>query len=278
VMLAGIRFGAHGIATTVMPGTSGVDTVLVDDTGQQFPLQNLISALVSVSPQTDEFHERLIGHVDAVVEGMAGPPITELSDEDWEQRVRIRLLPESARVDLPANYAQQVVPGLIAVLCIDSPRSVAFVADPHLEGRNVRALFDAGFRSVMAEPVDENEEIAPGIRVIAGSSMFIATKMIGIRSLIGSVIPDAPFGVIIGVPHRHLIVVHVLTGAASAPVIGQLAGIVAAQANDEAPGGPLSNAVYYWRDDVFEPIGGPDETGKIHIWPTDRLMTVLNAG
>ena len=45
----------------------------------------------------------------------------------------------------------------------------------------------------------------------------------------------------------------------------------------DAPSGPLSASIYYWRDGVFENIGGPDSTGKIHIRPSDRLMAVLNA-
>lgn len=278
VLLAGLRFGAHGIETTVMPGTSGVDTVLVDPSGQQFPLRNLIAALVSVSPQTDEYHEHLMAHVDSVVEAVFAPPITELSEEEWLQRVRVRLLPAAARVDIPAQYAQRVTDELVAVLCIDNPTTVASVADDHLVGRNIRALYDAGFRNVMAEPIEENEEVAPGIRVIAGSSMFIATKMIGMRSLLGTVLPAAPLGVIVGVPHRHLMFVHVLTGAESVVAIGQLAGLVAGQANDDAPGGPVSSAVYFWRDDVFEEVGGPDGAGAIAIRPTDRLMEVLNAG
>lgn len=276
VVLTTMRLYNHGLEATVVPGTEGVDTVLVDQHGHQFPLRNLMAHLVPLSPMTDDFHDYLTEHVDSVVAALSAPSIEQLSAEEWLQQVRVRLLPESARVDIPAAYAQSVAPGLVAVLCIDSPHSVAFVTDADLEGRNVRALFDAGFLSVMAEPIDQNEDVGDGIRVIAGSSIFIATKMIGIRSLLGSVLPEAPHGVIVGVPHRHLIFAHPISGPSSMAAIGQLATMVAAEANDDAPSGPLSTAIYFWKDDVFETVGGPGEGGKIQIWPSERMMESLN--
>ena len=277
VALAQLRLSAHGITTEVAEGTSGVDTVLVDEQGRAFPLRNLMAHLVPLSPQTDEYHEYLMTHVDSIVAAMAEPPATELSDAEWLKRVRIRVLPSDAREELPAHYAQTVTPELIAVLCIDNPTSITFVKDADLAGRDVRASFDAGFRNVMAEPIDENAEVAPGVQLLAGESIFIASKVVGIASLIGTVLPEAPNGVIVGVPFRNVLFAHVVTGAASVGSIGELAGMVARGASDDAPSGPLSASIYYWRDGVFENIGGPDSTGKIHIRPSDRLMAVLNA-
>ena len=255
-----------------------MDTVLADGHGHQFPLRNLMAHLVPLSPDTDEYHEFLIAHIDSSVAAISGPPVTELSDAEWFDRVRIRMLPAGARDELSATYAQNLTPGLEVVLCIDSPTSISYVSDADLAGRDVRASFDAGFRNVLAEPVDENMEIAPGVHMLAGDSMFMATKAIGLGSLAGSVLPEAPHGVIVGMPHRHLLLAHAVTGAASVTAIGELATIVAQQAGDDAPGGPLSSAVYFWKDDVFENVGGPDESGTIQIRPTDRLMAVLNEG
>lgn len=276
VLLATMHLYNRGIEATVVPGTEGVDTVLVDQHGRLFPLCNLMAHLMPLSPMSDEFQEYLRDHLDAVVEALSAGSIDELSDDEWLQQVRVRLLPESARADIPAAYAQSVAPGLVAVLCIDSPRSVAYVTDSHLEGRNVRSLFDAGFRVVMAEPIDQNGEISPGVHLLAGPSVYIATKVIGIASLLGTVLPDAPDGVIVGVPHRHLLFAHPLAGASSVEAIGKLATAVAAEANDDAPAGPLSAAIYFWKDGVFESVGGADATGKIQVRPSDRMMESLN--
>lgn len=277
VMLAQLRLSAHGVSTDVLDGTSGVDTVLVDDKGRQFPLRNVMAHLVPLSPETDEYHEYLMAHIDSTIEAMAEPPVSELSEEQWVERVRIRMLPIGAEEQIGASYAQRALPGIAVVLCIDNPASITYVSDADLEGRDVRASFDAGFRNVMAEPIEEHAEIAPGIHMLAGPSPFIATKAIGLGSLLGSVLPAAPHGVIVGMPHRHLLLVHAVTGAASVSAIGELATIVAQQATDDAPSGPLSRAVYFWKDDVFEEVGRPDDAGKIHIRPSERLMDILNA-
>jgi len=274
-LLAMIRFRVRGLEVDVAEDSAGLDSALVDSSGtNRYALRGLIEQMLPLSPDSDEYHATLLQSVDSMIDMIAAPSIASFTDDELAASVRIRLLPDSFP---PARqeYAQRVAPGLVTVLCIDHPTSIAYINDSELAGRDVHALFDAGFRNVMAEPIDQVEEPVPGIHLLSGESLFIATKAIGLGSLLGTVLPPAPLGVIVGMPHRHAMFVHVLTGPESIDVLGRLASAVAASAAEQPEPARVSGSIYYWKDHVFEQAGGLGEDGSIHIWPSERLTAVL---
>lgn len=274
--LALLRFSVHGVQVTELPGAEGANAILVDEDGTQFPLATLIAVALPLPPQSDEFMEAVMRHVDSAVESLEAPDVAMIPQAEFLERARVRISPQSISETLSVSYARPVAPGLIAILCLDSPSSIAYLSDGMVEGRDVAAVFDAGFRNVMAEPLDTVEEVAPGIHALVGDSLFTASKAIGMKFITGSVLPEAPYGVVFGIPHRHLIFVHVVTGPESVSAIGEVAKLVAAQATDDAPGGPLSSTTYFWRDNVWEPIGFPGSDGGIRIEASGLFADMLS--
>jgi hypothetical protein len=173
-------------------------------------------------------------------------------------------------------YARQVTAGVVAVLCVDHTLAIRYLTDDLLVGRDTVALYNAGFRTVMAEPLVSNEEYSAGIRMLVGDSVFTASKAIGMGSLVGSQLPPAPFGVVFGVPYGNVIFAHVVTGRESIPVIGRLANLVNAEASDDAPGGWVSPLTYYWRGSSIEAIGFPGADGRVHVMASGKFAEMLD--
>jgi hypothetical protein len=275
IELATLRFGVHNRTMSVRPGTAGADTVLVDQSGYQFEMRTMVTLALAVPPGSDKFYSTIIGQVDAAVAIADAPPIPSLSDDELEQQVRIRLAPESIRQTMNVAYARPVTTGLVAVLCADNSLEIRYLTEDLLAGRDTAALYNAAFRTVMAEPLVSNEEHSPGIRMLVGDSVFAASKAIGMGSLIGAELPPAPFGVVFGVPYGNVIFAHVVTGRESIPVIGRLANLVNAEASDDAPGGWVSPLTYFWRGTNIEPIGFPGTDGRVHVMASGKFGEML---
>ena len=443
VQLAMLRFGVHNLNVSVQFGSGGPDAILVDHDGREYPMHNLVAHALTVPPNSDQFYQAIMAHVDAVVTGSPpptpfpsapaqfpspampfpsapvtftddrfalteaphvfpeapagypnaspayaeaptpfpglpepfpdtpqrpafpeaaptgypGPPAAPQSPPGWTNApppavypppqpsglqfppatafpapqpsalqlppgpstamqfpppqpvvmpspppqmqapqmqapqmqappmqppqdpllslARVRLVPESARNLAHIAYARPISAGLLAVLSTQTAPDI-LLTDEFLEGRNVTELFDAAFGNTMAEPFDANQEVAPGVRALAGDSPFTASKAVGMGLLIGRDLPRAPLGVVFGAPNRHQLFVHIVTGPDLIHAVNALANLVVANANDEAPGGVLSNLTYYWTEAGVEPIGFPNAEGKVQIEATGAFGRMLN--
>jgi hypothetical protein len=278
IELTAQRFAEGGLPVVVMEGREGVDTVLLTAEGAQYPVFNLFQRVSGLKRDSKEYRAVIHQHVDGLVFAQANPA-GELDDAEFVANSRVRLAPASLGEMIPVSYARPFAPGVIVALCIDRPTTVDYVNDDLLAERNLdlEALYNRALKNVMAEPIDSVEEIKPGLFVVEGDSFFTASKVVGMSSLLGSVLPEAPNGIIFGVPHRHLIVAHPLVGVNSVQVIGDVAMVTAMQANEESPGGPLSPEIYFWHEGVVEPAGSPGPDGEIRVIPGDRLLAMLNS-
>lgn len=273
--LAVQRFAEHRIDVRVDPATSGNRSELVDATGGRFPLHNLIVSIPETGVDLARVVAAVDAHVDSLVGGLRAPNAQELSHDDLLWLVRVRLMPEAAREQMSMSYARSVVPGLIAVLCVDHPSHVEYLSDDALQGRDVEELFARGLRNVIEEPFGADEEVAPGVRLLAGNSFFTASKVIGMSQLAESVFAPAPHGVVFAVPHRHVIYAHVVTAENVLTAVNAIASLAAENAGEDAPGGPLSSSAYYWRGGVTEVLSVVTDDGRIHVLAEGRFVEML---
>jgi hypothetical protein len=252
------RFAALGVPVTVLDGTSGMDVILVSDSGS-YPLHNVIAR--ALAGNLDAVNDLVVTHVDRLVEARATPDADALTDADWFDRVRVRLMPIAATVELPADYARRIAEDFVVMLCLDYPTHVSFLSDGTLGGRDPQALASVGLSSVMDEPVESVEELRPGIWLLQGESPYTATKVLGMQRLIGTALPDAPHGVLFGIPNRHVIIAHPVAEEDSVQAIATLASLVVASATDSAPGGALSTSLYFWHEGEIDVVGRFNDGG-----------------
>lgn len=265
------RFAAHGV--TLAASGAGMDVVLSGTGPEQYPLHNLFLKCRDASPA--EVEQIVAEHVDSIADAASMAPIEELSNADLLRQIRVRLTPIMPNDPLSLDYARPFADGLVVALCVDFPSTVKWVNDSDLAGHDIDALFQAGLDNVIAEQVDEVVEVAPGIIAIAGDSFFTASKAVAMDRIIGTALPPAPHGVVFGVPHREVILAHVLTGSESIEIIGAIAQLIARFAGPDAPGGALSSLTYFYIEGETQAIAGPTPEGGIAISPYGRFGSVL---
>ena len=190
--------------------------------------------------------------------------------------VRVRLVPEALLESINLRYARPFSSGLVSILGVNNNPGSPYLTDDVLQGRDVDALFNAGYGNLMGEPFDAVSDVAPGVRLFAGDSPFTASKAIGLSLLVGRDLPPAPYGVVFGVPHQHLLYVHVVTGTELIHAVNALATLVVSNATPDVPGGVLSNLTYFWNGGVVEPIGFPNTEGKVQIVATGAFGQMVN--
>jgi hypothetical protein len=190
--------------------------------------------------------------------------------------VRVRLVPEALLDTVSLQYARPFSSGLVSILSVHNNPGGPFLTDDALQGRDLDALFNAGYGNLMGEQFDSVTEAGPGVRLFAGDSPFTASKAIGMSLLVGRDLPPAPYGIVFGVPHQHLLYVHVVTGTELIHAVNALATLVVSNATPDVPGGVLSNLTYFWNGGVVEPIGFPNTEGKVQIVATGAFGQMVN--
>jgi len=267
------RFAQRGRPVALVEGTSGIDAELVTADGYTYPLHNLITMVMA--GRLDDVRQRVVAHVDGLMDAAAAPSTEQLSDADWFNLVRVRLMPNDAAATVSADYARHVTEDFSVMLCIDYPTHVSFVSGGTLGDREPDALASVGLASVMDEPIDRVVELEQGVWLVEGQSPYTATKVLGMQHLVGSVLPAAPNGVVFGVPHRHAIVAHAVVGADAVQALSALASLVRGNATDSAPGGALSSSLYFWHEGVIDVVGRVGASGAMEIDGSGRLGAIL---
>ena len=206
----------------------------------------------------------------------APPPPPQAPADPLLSVVRVRLVPDTLLESMSLSYARPFSSGLVSILSVNNNPANPFLTDDALQGRDVDALFNAGYGNLMGEPFDAVSDVGTGVRLFAGDSPFTASKAIGLSLLIGRDLPPAPYGIVFGVPHQHLLYVHVVTGTELIHAVNALATLVVSNATPDVPGGVLSNLTYFWNGGVVEPIGFPNTEGKVQIVATGAFGQMVN--
>lgn len=264
----------RGVETTIEHGADLDDVVLVGADRMRFPLYNAFAKTRDLPAA--EAARVIAAHLDGVLVGNAEPSPSELTADELRERVRTRVL-----IDVPSapdaptfDYARPFSDGLVLALCIDFPQSVAFVTDENVTrlALGIDELYAFGQLNTDREPIDERVEPAPGLHVIAGDSMFVASKAANLPAAFGA----APYGTLFTVPHRHLLIALPVTGPATLTAVEQLVAITAQVLEGApAPGGVLSADVHFSRDGVVSRVSRRGEGGQVQFIVDERLGAAL---
>jgi hypothetical protein len=277
VALAQRALAERGLETTVdVP--PGEQPRLVGADGRLFLLDNLAQQVHGESPAVQA---HIVGeHFDRMVQASREPSVTDLGADELRARIRLRVLPEDGSgpadpTDL--SYARPFAPGLVLGLCVDYPTMVSTISASSLPklALGIDELFAIGQLNTDDEPVDGHAEIAPGVFVVEGESLFTASKVVNLPALFGA----APFGTVFAVPHRHLLLAAPIRDADSITAVQTLGGMllqVLGDADHGLPGGPLSPLLYFSRGGQVSAVSGFDEeSGAMRIEIDERFQEAL---
>jgi hypothetical protein len=258
-VLAREIFAERGVETTLQQTDDPSEPMLVAIDGTRFPLFNLV-ALCRSAP-VRERRAIVEAHADRLLRTLEESDDSQLTDPEVRSRIRSRLLNASALTALGGlSYARDFSPGLVQVLCLDSPDAVRILQTSTLEDLPlpVEELFRQGQRNTNDESIESRDNIGGNAWMLSGESLFIASKLADMQTLIESTIGPAPHGVVVGVPERSSLLYTVISGPESVEDITQLLRVVdnIAFGEPEPVGGVVSSGIYYCVDGIVELVGG----------------------
>ncbi|MCS3877124.1 hypothetical protein GII30_02000 [Gordonia amarae] len=142
-------------------------------------------------------------------------------------------------------------------------------------------LFTIGIRNTDAEPLDRvATSTDKSLKALGGASVFVASKILTMRSLLAHVYTgqSTEHGVVFGIPDRHRIFLHRISGPSAVPAINELASLTAQHHENTADG--VSPNIYHWHRDRITRISRAESTEQklsITITPGPTLEDILNS-
>jgi hypothetical protein len=266
-------FAERGIEVTLQPDR-------VEATGgAQYGLTN-VAAACRTAPAKN-WPDIVTWHVDRVLRALDAPTVADLDDETVLSRVFVRLMGTSMVPDLSwYGYRRELGGDLIEVLALDSEDSVTLLSDHDVARFGVQSLRESGLVNLLAEPFGEWEriEVAPGAAfgLLVGESVFTASRLLTLNDVLRRTLGEisTPDGVLVCVPTRHQLAVHVLADETVMPVLPAMARLALTGYDDGV--GPVSPHLFWYRSGQLQPLSRLDEDGALHIEVDGRFAEVLS--
>ena len=233
-------------------------TTLTADSGAHFPLDNVF-ARCSGAPRS-AWDDIIGGHVQVMIEAMreSDPAfIAALSDDEFYSKLRERIVAPCVLESVGA-YSYSVP--LLAVpdaprrvLNLSSPNRALTLSDSHFEGRDMDAAWAAGRKNTAAlefEGTQILEREGVCIEVLDGDSIYLASKIADMTTLISTHLGECLYGVLFAVPNAYELAFHRPRDADDAvsavAALAELADVFSRSAPS-----PLSRSVFFWRDGEY---------------------------
>ena len=262
------RHGATG--ELVRDSDDPLNTALHTPDRQVWGFANLMLRLLDQPERT--WRQVVETHVAAI---LAPKETVDLGTGAGRAMLRARLFADDGPTVRDLAYALPWAPGIVEILCIDRPDTVQTVADSDVAGLDVDELRAMGRRNLQAEGIDERVELAPGIHVVSGGSLFVASRLLD-PEFLDDLLRGAPRGIVVGIPDRHTLLHHAVLGPESADPITTMASLVGHIDRDQRPGGLLSPFLYYLTRDGVQQITAYTEDGEMAITAEGAFLDAIN--
>ncbi len=237
-------------------------------------LENLARVCHGSDPVTWSDHVRV--HFLAAYESLAER--AELQRAGWAE-ARRRVKPRLHGVgDLPpGDYPRrQVCSGLVVAPVLDLTHSLGSLEREDIAawGVDEGELFDVALENLRAEPHGDWRPVHLGEQMTAlmltDASLFTASRLLTLQELLPG---PAPHGVLVAVPHGHLLAAHVIADLSVLGVIGQLAQICTREYAEET--GAISPSLYWWRAGAITEIPYQFEDGRLSLAAPPAFTALL---
>ena len=165
---------------------------------------------------------------------------------------------------------------IYAMLVFDLPDSVINVQPKQADkwGKSKSALFELGLQNIKNKyPLDISQQQFDDFALwyVHGNHFFtpnIVFDLANRKELIGSK------GALIGIPHRHSVLIFPIENINVAKAINRLIPAIYGM-NQEGPGS-VSNNLFWYKDGEFENLPYKIEADKIQFYPTDNFAELLS--
>jgi hypothetical protein len=200
-----------------------------------------------------------------------------LSDEDFRDRLRVRLTSREHLAPSVAHLAPDLLPGVAQELVLHAPGLMHTVTEPELAPHGTYAEMVAvalEHTQAMVEHVQGitlPEHGPDRVTVVVGPEHFTATLATALPQVLTHATGESDWGhgVFVAVPTRAKLLFRVIDAA---DAIGSLVRLhkLAQQAFDSEPG-PVSPHVWWVKDDRWHQATGPDGSGAPAILMREDL-------
>lgn len=218
--------------------------------GEVMGLHNLAAVLVDVPYQ--HWRPLVREHVGTLLRGFE----TQQEGPADPRDVYVRLRPVSELPGQPEYDPWMVLPGVAAMLAIDRPDVVVeLMGDLDVVGGNPNTAYNNALANLRALPAPRHEvllaeagDTSSAVHLFEAADFFGAARMLVLDDLlarVGQRFPD--YGVLLVVPNRHLLAVHVPTGPSLVQATNVLVNIGVGEC--ESRPGPVSPHVFHLRPD-----------------------------
>lgn len=247
------------------------DGALVTDDGLVAGLTNLAR---TVSGHRRRRWREIVGsHFDQVAGSVrAGPPLPPVdpAKEVYLRLVSARSLPPDWGASLP-----EFVPGVVRVPATYADGAVAMHLDPDQLGLTAAEAVEAGLTNLRAltDEVDRVHHEGAEIAALSGS-MFTASRALVLDTVLRESlhVENPSYGVLVAMPTRDLLLVHVIEDHGIVPAMDLMATI-AARYYAEHPG-PVSPHVYYVGDGEWQQATTHVD-GSVRVDLTGRMLEAV---
>jgi hypothetical protein len=211
----------------------------------------------------------------------APDPFEGLDPDDAARRTYARLYPDDALPSLDGYPHREFVPGIVEMLALDLPETVAvFDREKLAKVGGWEGLWAHGVANLRALPVERLETLdAPGggrFTALLGDSVYTGSRALLLPELATQLTGEdlSNFGWLMSVPNRHQVAWHVIRDASVISALNGMAHFTVLGFCD-APG-PVSPHVYWWNGSAYEQLTRIDDTGAIAIHAGPGFTDVLN--
>lgn len=222
-------------------------------------------------------------HVHQILAAMDAPdPFESMADEELLAGTYLRLYEQQSIPDAGQYPHATFAPGLLEMLALDLPDSVAVMTHQVVTRLGGYAsMRERGLHQLRAVPIDEHEMLdGPGggqFHVVMGDSVYTGSLALILPEIAHKLTGrDAgPHGRLLSVPNRHQLVWHDIQDAG---VIGALQGMATfTPLGFEDSPGPLSPHVYWWSGAEYHQLTCDNDDGSRAIQVEPEFQAVLEA-
>lgn len=245
----------------------------------QLGLQNLAS--VCHNNNEHDWPEIIKSHFENLQEGYVFEKEFKENALDFDyasKYVAVRVWPRSYIESVPKDKTifKEDIDDTVTVLVYDLPTTVRSISPSEVIPWNMSSdeLFEIGLKNVLNNYSVEistekmnNEEYY----VLHGEHLFVASFSLVLENFAQCL---GKFGAIIGLPHRHVMIVYPINGSEVISSLNSLISVVHGM-NAEGPGSIISN-VYWYNQNKYLKLPYSLEKKKINFYPPEEFVQLLN--